>query len=204
MNLAFLASFIALILVVAVRIRQQNKQQKKQQADFWEREHRANTIRRKPLDGLKYIQIPLETFPTHLLQDNEQVLECIGIVEALTSQKIVNLTGYSNTDLKLEYGTANITDLSEYDQNYTVLVRTLQKWADLLTAAGYQEEAVILMEFAVQTGTDISSTYYQLADYYASKGEMDKISYLSAAALTLRSANRTPIVKHLQSQYPDA
>ena len=40
-------------------------------------------------------------------------------------------------DLKLEYGTANINDLSQYDQNYTLLVRTLQKWAEALAAADH-------------------------------------------------------------------
>ena len=62
-------------------------------------------------NSLRYIKIPLETFPTHLLNDDAAVMECIETIESLTSMKIVNLTGWSNTDLKLEYGTANINDL---------------------------------------------------------------------------------------------
>lgn len=203
MNLAFLASFIALVLIISISLRKQAKLQKQKDQDFWIRENRANFVRRKPLDGLKYVRIPLETFPTHLLNENETVLECINTLEALTSQKIVNLTGWSNTDLKLEYGTSNINVLTEYDQNYTILVRTLQKWADLLLEAGCRKEAAGLMEFAVSTNTDISRTYYLLAEYYASLGRYNEIDRLRETAKTLRSANRDVIVKHLQESYPD-
>ena len=198
MNLTFLASLIAFMLILSVVIKRQNKRTRKQEDSFWAREARANSVRRKSLDGLNYIKIPLESFPTHILQNDADVLECISTLEALTSQKIVNLTGYTNTDLKLEYGTANITVLTEYDQNYTILVRTLQKWADILLETGYVDEASVLMEFAVSTGTDISRTYYELADYWISQGERFQAERLIAMAGNLRSSNKDKIVKHLQ------
>lgn len=203
MNLAILASFIGLILIVSISLKKQARLNKKKEEDFWSRENRANSVRRKSLDGLNYIKIPLETFPTRLMNENPQVLECIDILETLSSQKIVNFTGWSNTDLKLEYGTANITVLTEYDQNYTVLVRTLQKWADLLLEAGCAGEAAGLMEFAVSIDTDISRTYYLLADYYASRGQYNDIDRLREKAKNLRSVNRDAIVAHLKDSYPD-
>lgn len=203
MNLPFLASFIALSIIIAINVKRQAKRSVKTDEDFWNREARANSVRRKSLDGLKYITIPLEAFPTHLLNENPDVLECINVLESLSSRKIVNLTGWSNTDLKLEYGTANINLLTEYDQNYTILVRTLQKWADLLADAGYRKEGLPLLEFAVTTGTDISRTYYLLAEYYASVGQYRDIDRLRQNAKNLRSVNRDIIVKHLQETYPD-
>ena len=203
MNLTFLASLIALFLIISINVKKQAKTHKQQEDEFWEREKRANSVRRKSLDGLQYIKIPLESFPTHLLNENSDVQECISILESLTSQKIVNLTGFSNTDLKLEYGTANISVLTEYDQNYTVLIRTLQKWADILTEAGYAKESVPLLEFAVSTGTDISRTYYILAEYYASRGQYGEIDRLREVAKNLRSGNRDIIVRHLKESYPD-
>ncbi|MDE5588809.1 MAG: hypothetical protein K2J60_06665 [Acetatifactor sp.] len=203
MNLVFLASFLTFILVIFFIMKSQQKKTRDQEAEFWSREERANSVRRKPLDDLNYIKIPLEAFPTHLLNDNDEVLECIDILESLTSLKIVNFTGRSNTDLKLEYGTANLEVLTEYDQNYTVLVRTLQKWADRLIENDYKKEAVPLMEFAVSTGTDISRTYYILAEYYASLGQYQEIDRLRTVAKNLLSANRNVIVRHLQESYPD-
>lgn len=202
MNFAILASFIAVCLILSVSLKRQKKNARKEEQTFWERERLANSVRRKPLDNLPFVNIPLETFPTHLLREDSTVLECISIVEALTSQKVVNLTGYSNTDLKLEYGTANITVLSEYDQNYTVLVRTLQKWADILLESGYASEACVLMEFAVSTGTDITRTYYSLADIYASRGDFQRIGDLIHTAETLRSSNKAVIVRTLNKKHP--
>ncbi|MGN0401245.1 MAG: hypothetical protein ACI4HQ_03140 [Acetatifactor sp.] len=203
MNFAFLASFIALILVISIAIRKQAKQTKQNDAEFWSREQRANAVRRKSLDNLNYIQIPLEKFPTNLMQEDLRILECIDIMESLTSRKIVNFTGYSNTDLKLEYGTGNLEALTEYDQNYTVLVRTLQKWADLLLEGGYEKEASVLMEYAVSIDTDVSRTYYLLANYYVSCGKMVQIDYLKKKAETLRSANKEVILRNLREKYPD-
>ena len=200
MNLVFLASFIALMIVISFTVKRQARDKKKADAEFWARENRANSVRNKPLDNLNYIKIPLESFPTHLLNDDPTVLECIDILQTLTSQKIVNLTGWSNTDLKLEYGTGNITVLSEYDQNYTVLVRTLQKWADALLDAGYKTEASVLMEFAVSTGTDVGRTYYQLADYWNAQGEWAQVDRLISSAENLRSSNKDTITKNLRSR----
>ena len=102
MSVSIFASFIGFCILLSVVLRQQKKRAAESNRAFWEREAKANSVRRKPLDDLNFIQIPLETFPTHVLQQDETVLECISIIEALTSRKIVNLTGYTNTDLKLK------------------------------------------------------------------------------------------------------
>ena len=99
--------------------------------------------------------------------------ECKEILRSLSTQKIVNLTGYTNTDLKLSYGTANITCLTEYDQNYTLLVSTLQKWAEALYRGGAKKECRQVLEYAVSIGTDVSHTYFLLADLYDEEGESD-------------------------------
>ena len=200
MNFGFIGAFILFTIIISYNLKKQARKKRRDEEDFWARESRANSVRRKSLDGLVYIPVPLEQLPTHLLNDNSTVLECIETLEALSSQKIVNLTGWSNTDLKLEYGTANITALSEYDQNYTLLVRTLQKWADELIAAGFRKEAAVIMEFAVSTNTDVSSTYYQLADYWASRGERFRIEQLIRTAEGLRSSSRNTIIRHLKEK----
>ena len=203
MNYSFLASFIALILIISISIKRQNKLFKAEEAAFWKKETQANSVRRKSLDNLPYIIIPFDSFPTELLAEDPQVQECIRIIRELSGQKIVNLTGYSNTDLKLEYGTANISDLSEFDQNYTTFVVTLQKWADVLWAADYKQEAASLMEFAVSTGTDISRSYSLLAEYWVSKGHADQVDTLLASAKKLRSFNRDKIISMLEERYPN-
>ena len=203
MTIFLFASSLIAVFVIAVNGKRQKKNQSQAEETFWDRERRANSTRKRSLDGLEYITIPLEKFPTHILQQDSVVAECISTLEDLTSRKIVNLTGFTNTDLKLEYGTANITPLSEYDQNYTILARTLQKWADVLLDTGYTKEAAVLMEFAVSTGTDVSKTYYELAEYYASQGEEEQIKRLKGLAGALHSSSREIILRHLSKEYPE-
>lgn len=203
MSLVILASLFVLIFIIGSNIRRQNNLKKQSEQEFWNRERRSNQVRRKSLDNLDYIQIPLGDFPTHIMQEDPTVLECIDTITSLTSQKILNLAGYTNTDLKLEYGTANITLLTEYDQNYTILVRTLQKWADILLENGYADEASILMEYAFYTRTDISRTYYALADYWISMGEDFQVQRLIDAAEKLPTVNRNAIVRHLKDRCKD-
>lgn len=201
MKFPILASLFVFILIIGHNVRKQRNSNVSAENNFWQEETRANSVRRVSLDDLNYITIPSDTLPVHLLQEDPAVAECVEFLGSLSGQRIVNLTGYSNTELKLKYGTANITLLSEYDQNYTLLVTTLQKWADLLYNAGYVEETLQILEFALSTGTDISKTYYMLADIYRSKGQQARIQELIEAAENLRSINRSVIVRTLVKSY---
>lgn len=201
MKYYILASLILFCMVIHHAIKRNKNIYQKQEEDFWEREQKANQVRRKSIAHLAYIQIPMDTLPLDALPDTPKMAECKEILQSLCSLPIVNLTGYSNTDLKLEYGAANITALSEYDQNYTLLVRTLQNMADALIAAGRYEESAVFMEFALSTGTDISSTYYELAKYYISRGEDSRVLQLIEAASSLRSSNKNIIANTLRESY---
>ena len=164
---------------------------------FWERERQANNVRRKSLDGLEYITIPSD-LPFDVCTENDNIRGYISIIRELMDEKIVNFTGYSNTELKLKYGTANITALSSYDQNYTSLVTTLQKWADELLKLSKEEEAYRIMEFSVSTKCDIKRTFVLVGKKYLENGETDKYEELISVAKELRSLNRSAIVLGLE------
>ena len=200
MKFYVLASLIIFCLVIFHNVRKSKRQAERDEQSFWERERKANSVRRKSLDHLPYIQIPLETLPMHVCEEDPQVSDCLRIINELSMQPIVNLTGFSNTDLKLEYGTANITILIEYDQSYTLLASTLQRWADLLYNAGYTDETRQILEFAISTGTDVSRSYDILADIYIATGQSRRIRELTERAQTLNSLNKNVILRHLQSK----
>lgn len=197
-----LASVILFGALIAYENRKHTKQSKQQEKSFWERENMANSVRRKPLDDLDYISVPLDDLPVDALPDLEEAAECRRILETLSSRKIVNFTGISNTDLKLQYGAPNIDLLTEYDQNYTTLVCTLQKWAVLLYENDLVDEARKVLEFAVSTRSDVSKSYYLLADIYRQQGHPEKINDLIETAGSLNSALKSSIVRTLQESGP--
>lgn len=198
MNFILFASTLILGFIIAFAVSKGKKTQAALQREYWQKEAAANNTRRKSLDDLDYIKLPMEIFPMELLPDNPKVEDYRQIILSLSACPIVNFTGISNTDLKLRYGAPNIDLLTSYDQNYTLLVRTLQQWAQALYDAGHTTEACQLLEFAVSTGTDVSATYRLLCEIYHKQGTPDKIAGLYPIAETLNSAMQKSIVRILQ------
>lgn len=198
MNFLIFASTLVFGFIIAIAVSKSNKTAAVQQQKYWQREMAANNTRRKPLDDLHYIKLPMEIFPMDLLPDVPKVNDYRQIILSLSECPIVNFTGISNTDLKLRYGAPNIELLTSYDQNYTLLVRTVQQWAQALYDAGYMAEACQLLEFAVSTETDVSGTYRLLCEIYHKQGTPDKIAGLLPIAESLNSAMKKPIVRILE------
>ena len=80
-------------------------------------------------------------------------------INDLKDKTLINLTGMTNTDLKLKYGILNFKKLSEYDDNFTKFVSMLPDYYNRLTEAGYESLANELLEFAVEQGADSKSVY---------------------------------------------
>lgn len=198
MNFLIIASTLILAAAIAIASSKSRKNAAAMEQAFWQRERAANSTRRKPLDDLNYIKLPMEIFPMDLLEDIPRVEDYRQIILSLKDQPIVNFTGLSNTDLKLRYGAPNISLLTTYDQNYTLLARTLQQWAQALYDNGFSKEACQLLEFAVSTGTDVSATYRLLIRIYQENGTPEKIDALYPVAESLTSAMQKPIVRMLE------
>lgn len=198
MKFPLFASFIVFTIWLTYEISKHNRIDEAVNQEFWRKEHRANKIRRKPLDDLDYITIPFDSLPMHILPDDEQVSEYREILNSLSDSKIVNFTGITNTDLKLQYGAPNIDLLSKYDQNYTVLARTLNKWAAYIYEKGYPNEAREILEFAVSTRTDVSGSYKLLCRIYKEENAPEKIKALYPAAESVNSLMKNTIFHILQ------
>ena len=203
MRFPLFASFIIFMIVFLINRKKADFKDASIERSYLETERQANSTRKKSLENLDYIIIPFSTLPMDTATQDEVVSECVKEIRELSEEKIVNFTGLTNTDLKLKYGTANITLLSVYDQNFTLLVRSLQDWAKRLFELGHTDECLILLEFAVSIRSDISSTYYLAAKIYAKQGNIEKIAYLIQTAQTLNSVMKNSIVRTLQESYPD-
>lgn len=198
MAFPFLGLFIIFLSVAAYYRKRATAQQKKVTEDFWSREDQANQIRRKDISNLPYITIPLEKFPI-CISDDEELTDYENDLKNLASRKILNLSHQSNTDLKLAYGPANLPVLSEYDQNYTTLLRNLVAYADCLIKNGFEAEAVPVLEFGISIDSDIRANYTLLAGLYREQGNAAKIQKLINKASSLDSMMRSAILDQLHT-----
>lgn len=203
----FFASVIVFCIWLAYEIKKSNKKGARAEAEFWDRETRADETRKKPLDDLHYIVIPDEILAPFLNEDgtfiqtdeetNKPLHDAVLAFTHLKDNKIVNLSNISNTDLKLTYGAANLPELSMYDQNYTLLIRTLQAMAEYFYSLNQKETAKILLEFAVSSGSDIINTFKLLSKIYEEEKDYTKINYLISSASLLNGLTKGPILKAL-------
>ena len=182
MQFPILGLFIFILSLFSLLRKRSTRKQEEAEARFWSRELKANSVRRQDISGLPYISIPYGNFPIGKFQE-EDILDYETDLKNLSNVKILNLTGESNTDLKLKYGPANLPELSECDQNFTRLARTLVSYGDCLIKHG--------------CGSDISRNYSLLASIYEKNNNIDGIRDLREKANALPSLMKQSIVKHL-------
>ncbi|MDE6312112.1 MAG: hypothetical protein K2M46_00535 [Lachnospiraceae bacterium] len=202
----FFATFFIIIIFILWYAYERNKATRiarKNSEEFWELEQRANSTRKKSLDGLKKITIPLDKLPFLDTRD-EKLNEYQDFVKQLSESDIYNLTGISNTDLKLTYGAPNFSYLSQCDQNFIELARTLNLWAKRLLELSCEKEAQTVLEFAIDCKSDVSSTYEMLSSLYVSQKKPDKIQYLMEVAESLDTLLKPQILSKLQQAYLDS
>ena len=124
-------------------------------------------------------------------------------INDLRDKTLVNLTGMTNTDLKLKYGILNFKKLSEYDDNFTKFVSMLPDYYNRLKEAGYESLGNELLDFAGEQGADSKNVYSLLANAYISMSKTDRLAALIEKAKQLNSLSRDGIVSMLESLQAD-
>lgn len=199
--------FIILIIILQFAIKRGTRNYKSRNQEFLNRESRANQVRRKDISKLNYISIPdnlplinsgNDTFD-QLLSNNSAMMRSYNAIMELKDKKMLNLTGISNTELKLSYGAANLTELTEYDDNFTTLIKNIASLGHALIDNNDTDDALAYLEYGISVGSDISSNYIDLAIIYAAADRTGDIQKLKTRAETLKSLSRDNIIAQLDS-----
>lgn len=192
-----LVFFVIFAVWLMYEIKKSNRKSEQKFNEFLEEERRADAVRKQNIDDLAYLAIPYDTLPF----DETTVPPITGYqnaILALKEKRILNLTGYTNTELKLQYGAANLELLSEYDTNFTTLARNLARWGDALYEQKQLTEAIQVLEYGIQIQTDVSSNYITLARIYLMEERIDDIYALMEQAGSLKTLMKDSIIKQLQ------
>lgn len=200
MKYPFLASFLVFCVIFYLRNKKTDMQRERQRKEYFELEAKANNTRKQPLDNLNYINIPFDSLPTTICTDDSVIKECLSDLENLCNEDIVNFTGLTNTDLKLQYGPANLPYLQKCDLSFTHLVRVLNDWSAQLSKLGFNDDALTVLEFAISIKADVSNIYFLAADIYIEKNTPEKIDELISTASQLNSIIRDSIIRTLKNK----
>ena len=177
MGFPILPFFLIFLIWLAIRIKTLDAKQEQQEKEFWAKEKAAQITPAKDISNLRYITIPIEKFPLNFSND-EKVIEIETQLKELSTHKLLNLSGVSNTDLKLTYGTSNFETMSQIGEDFDKTCILLNSYAKALVEAGMENDAVNVLEFAIGIGTDISESYIMLSDCYKKRSQTEKLSFL--------------------------
>lgn len=129
-----------------------------------------------------------------ILNNSPEALKAYNNIQTLKTEPMLNLSEYSNTDLKLKYGVANLDTLTQYEDNYTSFIKSLSGLGHILIEHKDISDATAFLEYAVKIGSDIRLTYTDLYALYSEAGNASKIRQLRQYASLIKSVNKDLIV----------
>ena len=196
--------FVIFALFTFIFMKRSTNSFSKEKEQFLEREREANSVRKQPLTDLNYVKIDINSLPKIETED-EYLLERFRTLGVLSEEdtKICNLSFFTNTELKLKYGVANLTLLTEYDQNFTNLCRCLYEIGNRLYNSGDIENAKAYLEYGIKCGTDLKLHYTLLANIYEENMQYKEIVALIHSAENINSALKGSLIKDLTKRLED-
>ncbi len=190
-----MASVILMGLVINNAIRRSNVRSKKVNEAFWERERSSYKAPARPTDDLEFVSFPPD-LPLDIETAEPVLRECQETLKILSKEKVINLSGITNTDIRLSYGKENLPELSKADARYVTLLRCLNVLAAGYYRSGYRKEAIRLLEFALSAGSDIKMSWLNLGRYYLEEDDLESLSSLIETA----NASEHPSIKGFEKE----
>ncbi len=191
MGFPILPFFLLFLILLAIRLHSLYAKQEQQEAEFWAKEQQANITPAKDISNLRYITIPIEKFPLNFSTD-EEVIKIETELKELSTHRLLNLSGVTNTDLKLTYGVPNFETMSQIGEDFDRMCVLLNSYAKALMEAERLDDVITVLEFAVGVRTDISESYTMLAKCYKAKeleGKLDMLkTQVSESNLMLKES----------------
>lgn len=166
--------FLIIIILFFIWFRVKLKQSAPTSSDtddtYWEREQNANFTRKQDISSLDYLVVSTDSLPflsPDTAADNTEEALLEQEVKECMQRKMINLSDFSNTDLKEKFGFANLEELSNCEQNFTHFLRALAKWGVFLYNKRDFLRSQQIMEYSLSIDSDISTVYTTLGKIYA-------------------------------------
>lgn len=193
--------FIIILIVIQLYLKKSTRSGSERSKKYWEREQKANSTRKQDISTLNYIKwddalpaIDNNLTLTDILNNSPEALKAYNNIQTLKTEPMLNLSEYSNTDLKLKYGVANLDTLTQYEDNYTSFIKSLSELGHILIEHKDISDATAFLEYAVKIGSDIRLTYTDLYALYSEAENASKIRQLRQYASIIKSVNKDLIV----------
>lgn len=189
--------FLIFILWLHYEKRKSSREEKKRSDEFWQREEAANCARNKDISKLPMFEPDMEQIPMPESSDENICYYQNRVIEQ-SKLPMMNLSEYSNTDLKLAYGVGNFKTLSQYDENFNDFLMNMSNLGKAYHKGELMEEAAAVYRFCLNSGSDKSTDYRALAEIYAAMGARRELSSLAEEVLRSELPRREILSQELR------
>ena len=138
--------------------------------NYLREEEMANFSRKKEIPENLFINAGIELLPMREFEDTEEfkrINKSQAYVIKRSTFKMIRLkTPMTNRELKIKFGYANLENIIAYEDNFVRYIFALCDWAETLLEMGEKEDAISILEFAVDMIPEQSKPYTLLIDAY--------------------------------------
>lgn len=147
---------------------------------YLKREMQANVARKKEIDPAFFFVPDTSSLPFRDHAENERPLtRRQNAVKKKSQQKMLRFDKkYSNTELKLRYGIANLESIILYEANGNAYIYALVEWGQALLDSPYHDDAEVVLQESIRLGSNYSKSYLLLISFYKQKNDRKKIMAL--------------------------
>lgn len=172
----FFILFIIFLIWFSYEKKKNSKAIEQEERSFWDREEEANRSRKKDISELPYLVIPDDAFDDIFGASNDtDILNLENRIQNLAHSRMIDLSDYTNTDLKLYYGIGNFQELTQYDQNYLNFLDCLTALGNELLTHQLTNQALAAFQLSLTIGSDKSADYIGLGKCYQALDQPEEL-----------------------------
>ena len=199
--------FVLAILIFRHHLRKNTKAQDEASRAFWKKEEASLVVRKKALEPEEYIHPTLTTDDLkgeayYNKLGKTQLLRHEVYLHEILQLDMVNFSHMTNTDLRINFGTAMLTIIEKNENNYTAYITTLYKLAKGVYEAGDLNYACKLLEEGVGVGTDNRQHILLLAEIYLKLDNREAFDNLYSVAESNQSLTKKALLESLDEMIP--
>lgn len=201
---SFFIIFIILVVLFQYHLRKNMRIEEQAKEEFWQKEKESLIVRKKNFSPEDYIKIPddnldLDEKPNFNQSDLMYYKQLIHQLHQLEPLDKMNFSHLSNTDIRLQFGTANQTIIQNNETNYNNYLQVLGKLAKLYQDNDDHETAQGILERCIAMKSDYRDHYMTLASLYVETGRKQALLDLIQKAESLESPLKKGLVESLKS-----
>jgi len=195
------ALFVIFALLFNHRLNRLTRLEREAKVAFWESERDSLSVRKKEFVEENYLRPDISslTFPQLDVKDYDLVLyeSLKSKLLELSTKDMMNFSHLTNTEIRLQFGTANQTAIADNESAYNTYLKTLADYGKFMNEQGELNEAIIALEECIRMKSEYSRHYLFLAQLFAIIKNEEAFHQLCEKASTIDTTKQTNIHQKL-------